>query len=349
MQNRVYWLDAARAIAILLVVFTHCHEQAGIWDPFRSGIFYTIDRLGVPIFFMISGGLILDRIKDVDVFKFYRKRVVQFFVLLVVYSVLTNVVKISLETGDVWGSIIKSLIDYNGVINTEEKLGIYGGARQLWFMYSIIQLYLVAPFIAKLLTDSSTKNIIIFTVLCMVFNQVRVTLNTFGYGWDFLNRLGQDFTGSYLFYFLVGYLIISRDVLKGYNKILLCAISIMLVVIPSYILVSADVQAGKLIGAMHWYNGSIFILLSSVGLLILIKLLFENTRVRFLEALSLCSFGIYLSHYAFIYVFKFVQSNYMPAMIDIEKAGFYFMASLITSFGLAIVMMRVKVLRYFVR
>lgn len=29
-MNRIYWLDATRAFAILLVVFTHAHEQAGI-------------------------------------------------------------------------------------------------------------------------------------------------------------------------------------------------------------------------------------------------------------------------------------------------------------------------------
>lgn len=28
--KRIFWLDAARAIAIILVVFTHAHERAGI-------------------------------------------------------------------------------------------------------------------------------------------------------------------------------------------------------------------------------------------------------------------------------------------------------------------------------
>ncbi|MGV3345330.1 hypothetical protein ACGVWS_06125 [Enterobacteriaceae bacterium LUAb1] len=152
-------------MAILLIVFTHGHAQAGIGDPLSAGVFYTIDRLGVPIFFMISGGLILDKIKEVPI----------------------------------------------------------------------------------------------------------------------------DFTGSFLLYFLIGYLVISRDVLKGCNKIVLYTFSIVRVVIPSCILVSADVHTGKFIAAMHWYNGSLFIVLSGTGLLILINLLFENTKVRFLEALSLCA------------------------------------------------------------
>ncbi|WP_434082058.1 acyltransferase family protein [Escherichia coli] len=59
--KRIFWLDAARAIAIILVVFTHAHERAGIHSEMLRSFFYSIDRLGVPLFFMISGGLILPK------------------------------------------------------------------------------------------------------------------------------------------------------------------------------------------------------------------------------------------------------------------------------------------------
>ena len=359
MHNRIHWLDAARAIAILLVVFTHCHEQAGIYDPVRASIFYTIDRLGVPIFFMISGGLILDKVKDVDILSFYRKRVVQFLILLVVYSVLTNTVNIFIGTGDIYSAFVNSLVDFNGVLNTDDKLGPYGGARQLWFMYVIIQLYLIAPFVSKMLDKAPTKNIIIFAVLCVLLNQVRLTLTTFGFGWTFLDMIsndfagrefsGADFTGAYLLYFLMGYLIISRGMLNHINKAVLFSIAIVLLVVPSWFLIKADFSAGKLILPMHWYNSSLFLLLSSVGLFVLIKVLFENKRIKFFEILSLCSFGIYLTHYALIYVFKYVQGIYMPSMDDIGRMIFYFMASFIFSLILVVCMMRVKALRYFVR
>ncbi|MFK3660021.1 acyltransferase [Scandinavium sp. NPDC088450] len=359
MHNRIHWLDAARAIAILLVVFTHCHEQAGIYDPLRASVFYTIDRLGVPIFFMISGGLIFDKVKDVDILSFYRKRVVQFLVLLVVYSVLTNTVKFILETGAVYSAFVNSLVGFNGVLNTTDKLGPYGGARQLWFMYAIIQLYLIAPFVSKMLDKAPTKNIIIFAVFCVLLNQVRLTLTTFGFGWTFLDMIsndfvgrefsGADFTGAYLLYFLIGYLIISRGILNNLNKVVLGSIAIALLVVPSWILIKADISVGKLILPMHWYNSSLFILLSSVGLFILIKVLFENKRVWIFELLSLCSFGIYLSHYAFIYIFKHIQSVYMPSMDDIGRMNFYFLASFTFSLFLVVFMMRVKALRYFVR
>lgn len=60
-QQRIYYLDAIRAIAIILVVFTHAHEVAKVGGIGKI-MFYSIDRIGVPLFFMISGGLILPRL-----------------------------------------------------------------------------------------------------------------------------------------------------------------------------------------------------------------------------------------------------------------------------------------------
>ncbi|HFZ8992970.1 TPA: acyltransferase family protein, partial [Citrobacter freundii] len=163
-----------------------------------------------------------------------------------------------------------------------------------------------------------------------------------------LNRLGRDFTGPYILYFLFGYLIISRDILYKFKKTVLYAVSFSLIIIPSIVLVFADVLYGRLIYSMHWYNSSLFILLSSVGLLILVKLVFESKRIKIFEDLSLCSFGIYLCHYLFIYVFKFIQINYIKDLSDIEKTFFYFAMSLITSFGLVSIMIKSRALKYFV-
>lgn len=348
MDKRIYWLDAARAIAIILVVFTHSHEQAWVSDPLLASVFYTVDRLGVPIFFMISGGLILDKIKNVDLAKFYKKRIVQFLILLVTYSILTNVVMVYFETGNIYTAIVKSAINFNGVINTDEKLGIYGGARQLWFMYVIIQLYLVAPFVSKMLSETSTQNIIVFAMVCALLSQVRVTLFTFGFEWRFLGLMGQDFTGAYVLYFILGYLVINRGVLSGFNKIILSVLSLALIIIPSWLLINADVSSGKLIASMHWYSGSLPILLSSFGLFVLIKLIFDNRRFRVLELLSLCSFGIYLIHYAVLYAVKFAQLSYLPSLSVVEKTLIYFMASLLISVIFVLIMMRHRMTRYFV-
>lgn len=348
MNQRVYWLDAARAIAILLVVFTHCHEQAQVTDPLWGGIFYSIDRLGVPVFFMLSGGLILDRIKDIPIMDFYKRRIVQFVIVLCAYSILTNTVKLTLDSGDVLSSISKSVISYNAVFNSTESNGIYGYARQLWYMYAIIQLYLIAPFVSKLLTVLTTRQIIGFLVLCALFNQVKMTGQTFGFDWNLLRRLGTDFTGSFLFYFVLGYVLIAREGLNAMSKKIQWPLSFLLVVLPSFLLVKADVSVGKLSGEMHWYTASLFILISSIGLMMMIKLVFSVRRIAIFEILSVCSFGIFLSHYAFIYIVKYLQQIYFIAGNQFENTAIYFVFSIVASLMFTLMMLKSKVTRYFV-
>ena len=75
-KTRIQWIDFARVLAILLVVFCHCLDNIyHIIDPnvvttlsISSKIFvfggYAIGRLGVPFFLMITGYLLLDRVYD---------------------------------------------------------------------------------------------------------------------------------------------------------------------------------------------------------------------------------------------------------------------------------------------
>lgn len=145
-MGRIFWLDASRAIAIALVVFTHSHEQAGIHSELLRSIFYSIDRLGVPIFFMISGGLVLPRAAKSSILSFYRKRMPQFIILIFLWSVVTNTVNIYASGSGFIDSLFSAIVNHNGIYP-----GNFGAAAQLWFMYSITQLYLIAPFLGRLL------------------------------------------------------------------------------------------------------------------------------------------------------------------------------------------------------
>lgn len=53
MENRIHWIDVARALAILLIVFGHI---IGHCDKLGLVLYY-IQAFHVPIFFVISGFL----------------------------------------------------------------------------------------------------------------------------------------------------------------------------------------------------------------------------------------------------------------------------------------------------
>ncbi len=66
-------MDIARALAIFLVLVTHATEQAGYPELWYRSIAYNIDRLGVPLFLMLSGALVLKKCEQLSVGQYYRK------------------------------------------------------------------------------------------------------------------------------------------------------------------------------------------------------------------------------------------------------------------------------------
>jgi Uncharacterized protein conserved in bacteria len=294
--QRIYWLDITRTLAILLVVFTHIHEELGVNSLIVKSLFYNIDRLGVPLFFMLSGSLILPKLVNGNIVDFYKKRIPQFIFLLFIYSFFTNIVEKTSTGIPIWQAVKDSFIFFNGIYPANT-----GSGKHLWFMYTIIALYLIAPFLAKLLDKLTNKEILLFLTISIFLTQLKWTLFVFGVNVDILQHIGSEFLGGYLNFFILGYFLIHRKASFGFST------SILLLILPIVFSLLVELYKGELINEFHWYSLSLQILISSVGLLNLIRLLFsESTRIKLIEKISLYSFGIYLSHYIFIYIFKMI-------------------------------------------
>ncbi len=75
-ENRIFYLDELRAIAILCVIFAHTIQNFPVnTDYLTSPIllsYLTVARMGVVLFFMISGALLIG--KDFNLANFFKKR-----------------------------------------------------------------------------------------------------------------------------------------------------------------------------------------------------------------------------------------------------------------------------------
>lgn len=337
MKQRIFWLDAARAIAIVLVVFTHIHERVGVDNYLLQSFFYSIDRLGVPIFFMLSGGLILPKLVSINYLSFYKKRIPQFFLLLIFYSILTTVINRYLSTGDFYSSLKFAISTANAIYPAEN-----GNAYHLWFMYTIIQLYLIAPFLARFVDKLPTKDILFFIGLCVLFGQLKETLAT-KFDVSLLNRLGQDFLGAFLPYFLFGYVLLNRTIsMKTFY-------AFSLFILPIVIVMLREWHHGSFID-YYWYSSSIFIVLSSFGLVFLLKNYFENQRKnKVFAVMSKYSFGIYLSHLAFIDIFSWLlKSPWMGFSLSFKLVTL-FILTFITSLLFSWLLSKNKYTKYLVQ
>lgn len=103
-HKRIVNLDIERVLAIMCVVLCHSVEliynmDFKAWTTLSSKaqiyrtIMFTIGRLGVPIFLLLSGYLLLSRKyeNDEDIFKFYKKNLLSLLITTEIWTVIYNI------------------------------------------------------------------------------------------------------------------------------------------------------------------------------------------------------------------------------------------------------------------
>lgn len=150
MKKRYYYMDWLRVLAIFAVVGVHVVSKiinTGSTDDWEWQYANAIDsaiRWCVPVFFMLSGALLLTVKKDEPIGSFYKKRLTKVIIPLVFWSGIYLVYQIY-EQGEsftLWQMTKLFLAD-----------DIY---YHLWFLYVIIGLYIMAPFL-RILVDHMTQ------------------------------------------------------------------------------------------------------------------------------------------------------------------------------------------------
>lgn len=339
-MNRVHWLDNLRFIAILLVVFTHAHEQAGVSYLTLKSFYFSIDRLGVPLFLMISGGLILQKAADRHyAAKIYRKRIPQFFIILIFYCLMMNVFK-QLAAGTL-GTIplLQFIATNNGVYPANQW------NTPMWYMYVIVGLYLVAPFLSSMVKNLTTAEVVKLSLLILMLNQLPATLRSFGINIDILEKINTGLHSGYLFFFLIGYAVLTAKKIRT-NLFF----EILIFTLPLAFRVFCDYNTQKFNWVMNWYDTSLPIAISGVGLFLILKRLFElrPCTSQLIKTISAYSFGIYLSHLAFIYLTKYLLGSLGVNISEEVRTGIFFFAGFTGGFIYTTLMMRTKITKYLV-
>ena len=302
--KRVEWIDYARISAILCVILCHAVESCyrpvilgeqriGILPWIVENTLFTAGRLGVPVFLCISGALLLG--KEKDVFHFYRKSVLPILITTEIWIVL-----------DYFFACIVKDISFSPVELAEEVLFLKDSElSHMWYMPMIIGIYLVIPFLSKLVNQYEDSRVFAVPLLLVFVGSVLLpTLNVFLDGQvldadELALKIGTSFNGGvYGLYLLMGYFIGRRKILQRVRTVWLLAVAAFMFVSNSagqYFLYSHSLfDSDRLL----WYT--------SVPVFVMGLILFELIRrgqrhirkfVRFNTAfLAQCSFGIYLIH-----------------------------------------------------
>ena len=329
MQQKDHSLDFLRVLSMFLVIVIHvsnvyCRDYSNLSNIsyFGAVIFNSLARISVPIFFMISGALLIGKEYD---FKKYKERVFKFIRILVIWT------------------LIYFIFDYfyfapkdTEVISLLQSLFI-PIKNHLWFMYAIIGLYIALPFVTNMLKNMSKHQENLFLGLwmglCGGVYIFRLILSIF---YHFPTNIIYDVPlvqGTYyLGYFIAGYILYKRkDNLKIKDWMLVAIfIASMLINIfgTYYASLATDMYNDRLLA----YRSLLYIV-PSIAIYLLVIRNYDNSKPsKLFSNIAPYSFGVYLIHIIFLFqLMRFTNLSDLISFVGIPLYSFIiFIVSLIS-------------------
>lgn len=227
--QRKYYLDIARAIAIISISFNHAVNRSyanysgqmaefydiALWSTMFKTVITVFSRIGVPLFMMITGVLILNKKMENgdDLKKFYKHNLLSLLI-----------------TTEIWYVLIYWFLVLSGSQPVLENRGVFGAVLgmfetmlfqnqvtfdSLWYMPVILCLYTTLPFVImakdKLSRSKFSWLFLLPVVVVFLNNMVMPSVN------DFLRLHGlptytsalymSDLISYFYLYILAGYFV----------------------------------------------------------------------------------------------------------------------------------------------
>ena len=290
-KKRIFYYDELRALAILLVIL--CHIVI-LYKPFTydtvihsmPGLVYILTHVAVPIFFMLSGALLLNRTYDLP--GFFKKRFSRILLPFLFWAIIAIAVSLFVL----------------GKGNSEAFKIFFGKGRWTWFVWTMMGIYLFLPIVNSFIKEFKLKGAEYFIAVWLV----TIILNTIG-KYPFY-RLELSYFAGYIGFTVLGYWLANKSVDISDKKMILIGF-IMFVVCMAVDFYFFKHHVPKI----ETKYLSLFVVLASVGVFLIFKRyahycetnstsLFgrlhskiENGRAgNLILSLSVCSYGIYLVH-----------------------------------------------------
>lgn len=338
---RYVWLDYVKSIAILLVVLFHSNAVT-------YKVTSSILAMGVPLFFVANGALVLKKEHDI---RYFIKKLLKILFLILFWGTLS-----SLKTMHSSGE------DFSVVTGMMYAFQLrFGYAQIFWFLATLFTLYCIYPIIQHSVRN---RNVCIFLlVVSFVFS-----FQAFGYRiptFEIPNILAW-WQGECVFYAVAGYLLVSNlscdNIIKerkavaqkwfGKNNRLWVGIFIVVIFLVLYSvqqLMWMDIPffarhtPSRVDDAVFAMYRSPFVMLMTIVVVYACKKKFHKES-KLIMLIGRNTLGIYVTHCFFMNAFQSI----IPLSSPILSRIILFVLGFICSLLFSIVMMKTKVTRFFV-
>ncbi|MBR1672031.1 MAG: acyltransferase family protein [Fretibacterium sp.] len=307
-KDRVVYLDVLRVAAIFSVVTLHVAAvdfraypiQSMEWQI--SNFYHAVTRCAVsPILFMLSGALFLDPGRNVTIRRLWSKNILR------------------IVTAFVFWSALYALITHRGAWDAKSFWIVFlRGHYHMWFLYAIVVLYILTPFIRPLVTDRLLlRYFLALTFTCAILLPTLQSLPALRLLNELISpattrlKLNAALFSQYAFYFVLGHCLSDEDneLRQFLERHILIVYALGL--FGAFVTIAGTwwltFDAGKRVEVLL-SRTSVFIAIQAVAFFLFVKRLYTgnvvSARARgVITALSALSFGTYLAHECFIILF----------------------------------------------
>lgn len=320
MKNRIFYVDLLRVVAIFFVILLHVAAInwsyiAGLdwynvpldsWLWKVSNFYSSIGRFCVPVFFMISGMFFLDPNYNLSLEKLFKKNILRIVTAYIFWSALYAVTVSWLVFSHTGQFTVTFLLER-----------FFLGNYHLWFLYAIIGLYLIVPFL-RLITVHN-KLLKYFLLLSLIFAIIIPTLQLFApftKTKEITDDISLYFVMGYVFYFMLGYYLANINTAPyKFIYIILGIIGALSTTILTYVSsVQANYPDGRFLNYLVFSN-----VLLSVAVFLFFKdfigkLSFKEKNIKVILLFSNFAFGMYLCHDFFVKIFTGMVAMFDPVL-----------------------------------
>jgi surface polysaccharide O-acyltransferase-like enzyme len=285
-NERIYYIDILKFIAIFGVIFIHMCGFAGHSEVLHYKItgFSEIFRFSVPIFLMITGTLLLNR--DISINSFLKKRfsrIVYPYVFWIILAIITFLY--------VSGTLIQ---DYPIVI-----LDQFFNISWNWYFWMIIGVYLAIPIINEFVINKKLEGCKYFIILMIIASVYYSICYFLGYK----TSLDLRFFILPIAYVVLGYFLANYDFNISKNKLIL--ISLILFISVTLLKLMFNNTTIFFLNDNIFFNSGLDISILEIIQASSLFMIFKNLNYNlsnekhiktFITSVSRSSYGMYLSH-----------------------------------------------------
>lgn len=336
-------LEVIRVIALICIIYNHTGDRGNNIYLFTNGdvtfmfslITDILCRIGVPLFLMVSGALLLQ--KEESWQDIYRKRIWRIVKVIVLFTTIRYFYECFYVK-----KMVFSCLELIKLIFTGKLFLPY------WFLYAYLSILFVLPFLKKMVKNMDKKEMDILTILIFIFYAVLPIVSAvFDLNFEISFVFGITCSYCFLGYYLEN--VISPNVYTKKNAILALLILIGSVAF-SYWMVAKDKASAGVIA--DGYSGILSILIAFCVFFVVKAvwsgLAAEKDNERWKKgiiSIGSCAFGIYLIEDYLRNGLSFIYANIAPYTTSLLACVVWLAAVMVAGVVIVSLMKKVPVLK----